>query len=445
MRTHLVLPMLLLGTGVAAAQSPVWFNPSVGPFYLGGQINYIYQQHGAFPAAYSGANSLRAAPEDALSRVLTLETAWRPGAGDEFVFNLEETGGQGLSTVLGVAGFPDLDAVRNPELGTAPYVARLFWDHVIALGGGSEPQAPDFLSTFPALPRHRLEFRVGKFSLPDFFDVNSVGSDSHLQFMNWTVDQNGAWDYAADTRGYTVGAEIEYESPAFGVRFAEALMPKVANGLQLQWDLAEAHAENFEFEVRPQGGWWKAHPATLRLLGYVNCANMGVYREAVQQYLDGATPVPDITAHPEQPRNKPGFGVNTEIQWTPDLHAFARAGWADGRYESFAYTEVEQTASGGVTLAGTRWRRPDDKLGLAAVVNGISGDHRRYLQLGGLGFLLGDGGLSYGHERILETFYNLAWGRGVYLAPDVQYIVNPGYNQARGPVLVTSARLHLDF
>ncbi|MGH9520093.1 MAG: carbohydrate porin [Terriglobales bacterium] len=415
------------------------------PLFLGGQINYIFQQHGAFPAAFSGPNSLVSNPEDALSRVLTFPSGVQAGRHDEFLFDLEETGGQGLSTVLGMAGFTNLDAVRNPQLGTAPYVARLFWTHQIALGDGESDQQPGFLATFRRVPRRRLLIHVGKFSLPDFFDLNAVGGDSHLQFMNWTIDQNGAYDYAADTRGYTVGAVVEYEAPSWSARFAETLMPKVANGIDLQWNLSRARSENLEFEYRPQAAWWKAHPATFRVLGYANLANMGVYRNAVNAFLAGATSVPDITAHPFQPRRKPGFGLNLEQQLAPGITAFARAGWADGRYESFAYTEVEQTVAGGVTILGDRWRRPRDRAGLAAVVNGISGDHRRYLALGGVGFLLGDGGLRYGHERIAEAFYTLHWFDGVFLSPDLQYVVNPGYDSARGPVGVTSARLHVDF
>lgn len=184
---------------------------------------------------------------------------------------------------------------------------------------------------------------------------------------------------------------------------------------------------------------------TLRLLGYGNTANMGVYRQAIDDALASLTPVPEVTAHVPHPQRKLGFGLNLEDALTPDLHVFARAGWADGRYESFVYTEVEQSLSAGVTLAGDRWHRPADKLGVAWVQNGISGDHRRYLALGGLGFLLGDGGLSYAHERVTETFYNVYLGRGLSFAPDVQYAVAPGYNRVRGPVWITGARMHMDF
>src|SRR5208283_1532397 len=89
---------------------------------------------------------------------------------------------------------------------------------VFALSKDKIENQRSFLSLFDELPRRRLEIRFGKFSVPDFFDANSVGSDTHFQFDNWTVDNNGAWDYAADTRGYTVGVVADYEDRTWGLR-----------------------------------------------------------------------------------------------------------------------------------------------------------------------------------------------------------------------------------
>jgi len=140
-----------------------------------------------------------------------------------------------------------------------------------------------------------LEFRFGKFSMVDFFDQNSVGSDTHFQFTNWTLDNNGAYDYAADTRGYTVGVTADYEDRNWGFRFADALMPKVANGIDLVWKPWQAHAENFEYELRH--GLMAKKPGVIRFLAFTNYANMGVYREAIAQFEQGLVPRPDITNH----------------------------------------------------------------------------------------------------------------------------------------------------
>ncbi|MGA7235270.1 MAG: carbohydrate porin, partial [Bryobacteraceae bacterium] len=124
--------------------------------------------------------------------------------------------------------------------------------------------------------------------------------------------------------------------------------------------------------------------------------------------------------------------------------AYGRLGWNDGRNESYAYTEIDRTAQIGSDFRGARWRRPEDKIGAAFVLNGISGDHRRYLALGGLGFILGDGGLNYGLEKIFETYYTAHVWRGISVAVDYQHVTNPGYNQDRGPASVLGSRIHIE-
>jgi high affinity Mn2+ porin len=184
---------------------------------------------------------------------------------------------------------------------------------------------------------------------------------------------------------------------------------------------------------------------TLRLLTFVNHANMGVYRDAVADYLAGKTTHPTITDHPERTTVKYGFGVNVLQQVSRNFRAFSRFGWNEGQHESYAYTEVDQTLQVGADYAGERWKRKLDKVGVVVVTNAIKKDHQEYLRLGGVGFLLGDGGLNYGRENIFETYYNAHLWRGIYTAFDLQHVNNPGYNRDRGPVLVPSLRVHLDF
>ena len=410
--------------------------------WVSGQANFIRQQHGNFPAAYSGPNSLLPVKEHATSRVLTLYTGFQISKNLEILADVESAGGAGLSNALGLAGYTNVDVVRNPTLGSAPYMARAMLHWILPLSKETEEATRSPISLFPTLPTRRFEFRVGKMSAVDFFDVNTVGGDSHTQFMNWTDVNNGAFDYAADTRGYTYGLYAEYDDRWGAIHFGEMLMPTVANGLTLDWNIARAGGTNLEFELHPT--IFKNHGTVVRVLSYWNRANMGSYREAIAGYLSGHDSVPDVTAYREQGRNKYGFGVNAEQYITPMWEAFGRLGWSDGRNESFAYTEVDRTASIGSLLYGKWWHRADDKLGEAFIVNGISGDHARYLQLGGLGFLLGDGGLSYGLEKIFETFYNARVWNGISVAVDWQHITDPGYNLVRGPVSVISFRVHVE-
>jgi hypothetical protein len=412
-------------------------------FWLSGQANFIFQTHPDFHAPYSGSNSLSPNYEKATSRVMTLYTGVRLNNSTELLVDIEEAGGAALSTGLGLAGDTDLDIVRNPSLSKAPYIGRGMIHKVFALSKDKVENQRSWLSLFDELPRRRLEIRFGKFSMPDFFDINSVGSDTHLQFTNWTIDNNGAYDYAADTRGYTVGLTADYEDRNWGFRFAEGLMPKVANGIDLVWKPWQAHAENFEYELRR--GFIPKKPGVVRLLAFTNYANMGIYRQAVANFEAGLTPIPEITAHPWHITRKYGFGINLEQNLTHYLTAFTRFGWDNGKTESFAYTEVDQTFAGGLGAAGAWWHRKQDRAGIAFVSNAIKKDHQTYLADGGLGFLLGDGKLNYGRENILETYYTVHVWRGIYLAPGVQHINDPGYNRDRGPVIVPSFRAHIEF
>ncbi len=412
-------------------------------FWVSGQANLISQWHPSFYSPYQGPNSLSPQAQDATSRVLTLLTGVEASSTTEFLLDLQEPGGHGIGEALGLAGFTNLDVVRNPTLSKVPYVARLMWHQVIALSSEKTSAERTPLSLFTQLPVRRLEIRFGKFSLADFFDVNTYGSDSNFQFMNWTIDNNGAYDYAADTRGYTYAAMVEYDDRHWALRFAEALMPKVANGINLDADLGRARSENAEFELHRT--FLPHREAVLRFLGYANHANMGVYSVAIANFLAGDTPKPEITAHPLQTTTKYGFGVNLEQPLTDWLGVFARWGWNEGQHESYAYTEVDETEQVGAGAQGTRWKRKLDRAGIAFVSNGISRDHQEYLALGGLGFLLGDGRLNYGRENIVETYYTLHVWRGFFTSLDVQHINNPGYNRDRGPVFASAVRLHVEF
>ena len=418
-------------TMASHAEDAVW--------WLSGQLNLIGQGHGTFPSPYSGLNSLRAVRENAVSYVWTVNTGVRVSKDVEVLFDVESAGGRGISDAFGLAGFSNLDVVRNPDLGGKPYVARVMLHVTIPIGSETVPATAGPFSLAGSQPAHRVEIRAGKFGLVDFFDANAVGSDSHLQFENWTIDNTGAYDYAADTRGYTYGAMVEYDAPRWSLRAAEALMPTVANGIVLEWNLARARSENVELEWHPRA------PLTLKLLGYENHANMGSYADAIEAYQAGQTIRPDITAHPFEVRRKYGVVGNVEDVLPGGLRVFARGGWNDGQTESFAYTEVDDTAVVGGDLSGERWHRPTDRVGVAVASNGLSGLHRAYLQQGGLGFLLGDGTLRYGREDIVEAYYTAHVWRGFFASVDGQHIASPGYNRDRGPVFVWGLRAHVDF
>ena len=216
-------------------------------------------------------------------------------------------------------------------------------------------------------------------------------------------------------------------------------MPTVANGIDMDWNIAQARAENLELELHPAAG------LVVRLLGYANHANMGSYEEAIGGFLAGRDPTPDVVASRRPGRVKTGLGVNIEYAFPRLVRVFGRAGWNEGHNESFAYTEVNSSAQAGADLSGAWWNRSQDRIGIALVSNGLSEPHREYLALGGEGFLLGDGTLRYGRENIFETYYTAHLWRGLSASAGLQFVDHPGYNRDRGPVLVEMLRAHVDF
>ena len=415
-------------------------------YWISGQANVVFQWHPEFNSPYQGFNSMTPEAQSATTRVLTLYAGLELTHTTEVLADIEDATGGGIGNAVGLAGITDLDDVRTVQgiqLSKAPYLARLELHQIIPLSSDRVPgeRGPQGLAT--SLPARRIEIRAGKFDLADFFDNNAYGSDSHLQFLNWTVDNNGAWDYAANTRGYTDGLFLEYDDRHWAFRFAEALMPKQANGIYLDADLGRARAENYEFELHHT--FLPKRDTVLRFLGYENHGNMGSYKAAIANFLAGLTPKPEITAHSPQTTVKYGFGVNLEQPVTDWLGLFARWGWNEGQHESYAYTEDDETILFGASAQGARWNRNLDRAGIAFVSNGISRDHQQYFALGGVGFLLGDGQLHYSREDIFEGFYTLHMWRGIYSSFDLQHINNPGYNHDRGPALVATLRLHLEF
>lgn len=447
--------------GAPQPQLTIFPHPDTARYLLSGQANIVFQAHPGFHSPYEGTNSFLARGEYKTSLVGTvytgLEVIPNPRYEMDAIFDLESAGGRGMSEALGLAGFTNLDVVRNPNLGSTPYVARVQLHQTIGFTDKLVDQQRTQFSLATKVPERRLDLRVGKMSLPDVMDINGPGSDSHLQFLNWTADNNGAWDYAADTRGYTYAVAAEYDDKDWSARYVLGLMPTVANGIDLQWNLHRASGQNMEFEYRktplallPERWLSPERKGVVRVLSFVNHANMGDYRtqinEALMERANGdLTAVPVITAHPLQTTVKYGLGLNFEQELTEDVRLFGRFGWNEGQHESYAYTEVDQTFEVGGDVAGSRWGRANDKIGIVGISNGIKRDHQEYLALGGLGFLLGDGALSYAREDILESYYNAHNWRGLYSSFDLQLIAHPGYNQARGPVEVFTVRTHVDF
>lgn len=438
--TPLLTLLLLHAASAARGQQAAGglATPEPETWSLHGQTTTVTQGHGAFPSPYAGDNSLESRKEVRTSFTATLFLGRRLWEGGEFYANPEVTAGQGISHVLGLAGAANGEIYRvdSPDLKVS--LARVFFRQTWDLGGSREAVAPDANQLGGTRSSRRLVLTLGKFSAGDVFDLNAVSHDPRSQFLNWALMDTATWDYPADTRGYTWGAVLEAYWDAWALRLGSFTEPKVANGLYFDRHLARAHGEALELE---HGHELAGLAGRLRVMAYVNHARMGDYRESLR--LDPTAP--DVTATRREGRTKYGWGLSAEQSLAPGLEAFLRAGWNDGRTETWAFTEVDRTAAAGLALAGRRWGRPEDRLGLAAIVNDLSPEHRAYLAEGGYGFIIGDGRLNAGQERILEAYYALRAGAGITLSFDAQRAQNPAYNRDRGPVSIYALRLHAQF
>ena len=410
--------------------------------WLSGQLNIVNQSHPGFPAKYSGPDSLRNDAEEATTWVVTLYTGFAISRNTEFFFDLESAHGAGVSGALGLGGLLNLDAVTSPKDSAAPYIARAQLRQIIPLGRAMEESTRNPLGLAASVPSKRLEVRIGKMSVTDFFDLNSVGSDSHLQFLNYAIDNNAAYDFAANSRGYTYGALLEFYHPGWVARFGEMFEPKDPSGLRTNWNLSRSRSENYEFEIHRD--LVPKRSGIFRALAFKNHADMASYPDAVAAYLSGQDPKPDLAAHIKPGQTNYGFGLNGEQEINGSVRLFGRLGWNEGSEEAFQFAETDRTVGVGADLGGKKWRRDEDRVGAALAINGLAAAHRQYLELGGVSYLLGDSGLSYSREKIVESYYNFRVRHGVFLAFDLQHVQNPGYNNNRGPVWIFGLRLHLE-
>jgi high affinity Mn2+ porin len=425
--------------GVEAAKAVEKAKEERPPWYsIHGQATVIGQGNWMFHSPYQGPNSFVDAQSLRTTATSTLFLAAKlPWEGGLVVFDPEVAGGAGLSGTFGLGAFPNGEAVRVGDPTATPYVARLYYQQDFGLGGEWEKieDGPNQVAGHRDL--NRITIQIGRLPAIDLFDNNLYSHDPRIQFMNWALMYNASWDYPANTRGYNYGATIELNQPVWAIRYGVWLEPEFANGFAFDNNYGEANGHAVELEYR----WNLDGPkGKVRLLVYGNHAHMGDYREALQMM-----PVnPDVTLTRAY-RWKYGFALNLEQELTPDLGLFSRLGWDDGHTETWAFTECDRTATLGLLLKGRRWGRPQDEVGLAFVVDGLSQDHRAYLAAGGLGFELGDGKLNYGLEEVVETYYNWQLKKGINVTLDMQGVNNPGYNRDRGPIAIMSMRFHFEF
>jgi len=404
-----------------------------------GQSTYVNQYAPSFRAPYRGPNSL--VPRSGRQTWdATLYTGLRLWRGAELWINPEINQGFGLSTTLGVAGFPSGEAYKVGN--NYPYVRvpRMFIRQTFGLSGEAEEVEPG-LNQFGGLRlSNRLVVTMGKFAVTDIFDTNRYAHDPRIDFLNWTLVDTGTFDYAADAWAYTYGTAVEWYQNQWALRTGVFDLPITPNSSQLDPGFRQFQ---LIFEAERRHELW-GQPGKIMLTGYLTRGRMGRYRDAVQ--LAEITGSPADIAAVRHYTSRGGFSLNVEQQILPDLGFFARTGLASGDVEPYAFTDVDRTIAAGLSLSGTRWGRPDDTVAIAGAINSISSAHQAFLNAGGLGILVGDGKLPHpGGEYIVEGYYRIKIWKSAFATVDLQYVTNPAYNRDRGPVWIPGFRFHTEF
>lgn len=416
-------------------------------YTLHAQETTVSQYRSKFNAMYTGSHSQKPEAEWATTITSTIFAGLKLWPNAQVFINPEIAGGHGLSSAFGIAAFTNGEAFRVGNPDPTIYIARAFFRQLIPLSKEKEWQDDGENKIAQYIPSKYFSFTMGKVSIADYFDDNTYSHNPRTQFLCWGLMSNGAWDYPANTRGYTPSAIIEFVSKKIEVRYGLSMMPNTANGNIMDNKIEKANANSFELKYKYTVN---NKIGKISAIAFYNTALMGSYKaQNIIITTDTLHPgfyVKDysIVASRQYGRSKYGFGINIEQQISENIGLFARASYNDGKNETWCFTEIDRAASVGSSIKGTKWKRKNDAIGVAYCLSGLSNEHANYLANGGLGFILGDGKLNYANEHLFESFYSASFLNGKLTPSFVyQFVINPAYNKDRGPISVFSVRMHL--
>lgn len=405
-----------------------------------GQSTLVLQANARFHSPYEGPNSLDHRSNAKETFDATAYLGVRPWAGAEIWVDPEIDQGFGLSNTLGAAGFPSGEAYKVGKSSPYAKVPRWFLRQTINLGGERLKVDPDLNQLGGRQTKDRLVLTIGKFGVVDVFDTNDQAHDPRRDFLNWTAIDAGTFDYAANAWGYTYGAAAELYRGPWTLRAGLFALSDVPNSEKLDSSFEQNELVG-EIEHRHS---IRGQPGKLKITIYRNRGVMGAFEDAIR--LAELTGEPADIAAVRRMQTRAGVSFNIEQEVSRAASLFVKGGIANGNLEPYEFTDVDRTIAVGMTFKGQAWGRADDQLGLVGVLNGISRVHERFLDLGGLGILVGDGQLPHpGAEEIVEAYYDLALSKGFHISIDGQFINHPAYNRDRGPVPLGAIRLHAQF
>jgi high affinity Mn2+ porin len=429
-------------SGALTRSAASFAQPVIDPerWNVHGQYTFIGQGYPSFRSPYQGANSLAGSKQAQNTQSATAYVGVRLWEGAEFYINPELMQGFGLSDVHGLAGFSNGEAQKSSFPSPRLNVARAFVRQTFGLGGEQEVINDSANQLGGKQDINRITVTAGKFAVTDAFNGNVYANDPRTTFLNWNIYGGGSYDWTMDKLSWTWGAFVDFNQKNWAFRTGYFLLPTTSNANSFDTRAPERGQYTAELELRYQ---LFEQPGKLRLFGWVNNGTMGGFTDALALPLNSPN-YPDI-ALTRRTRTNYGIVANFEQAITADLGLFSRATWSPGKTEFVGWTDCTESLSFGTVLMGSSWGRPNDRIGVAGVIEGLSSEARAYFEAGGLGILIGDGQLNYRREKILEAYYAYSLNKWATVTFDYQFIANPGYNADRGPVSVFSARLHAEF
>ena len=403
------------------------------------QTTYLWQTKPGFPGGSNPPMSLVTQREKrSYTLTATAYLGVRPWDDAELFFNPEMAQGRTLSGLTGLGGLSNGESQKGVGPNPIFYNARLFLRHTWNFGEKTEKQEAELNQLASLVARERMVLTVGKIAVSDIFDDNAFAHDPRTQFINWALMANGAYDYAADSRGYSVGAALEYFRGDWEFRIGRFTLPIESNGLPLDYKIMKHYGDNVEVVHNHEFGGLKG---AIRALAYRNHIVTGGFLDAA-----AASPGSADLSLVRRLQDKKGFGLNMDQMLTTELGVFGRYSKSDGKTETYAFAEIDRSVSFGASLKGRPWGREEDTLGAAFVRNDISGDHQTFMANSGAGVFIGGWPQTrFASERIFEGYYSLALAKSSWLTLDYQHITNPAYNPDRGPVRIFGVRLHAEF
>ena len=415
-------------------------NTSIETWNMHFQSTYINETKPSFNANYSGQNSLSPNYEHSWTFSNTLYLGAKVWDGGEIYLNPEAFSGQSLSDLHGLGGFDNGEDQKGTALNEQFYIGRLFLRQTLNLPGGILSKVDSGENQLAAsIDSRRVVLSLGKMSVIDIFDNNSYSHDPRRQFMNWSLMTYGAYDFVADTKGYSKGAVVELYYDDWALRVGRFMAPTRSNGSNLDGAILGHYGDQIELQhnhtINGQTG-------TIRTFGFINRENIASFQDAINYGIQ-TNSAPDIN-QVRKDQNKAGFGISLEQAISNDIGMFARYSWNDGKEEEYSYTEIDHSLSAGVQVVGTSWKRQNDTFGIGFANNGLSSVNKQYLKMAGNTIFLGDGNLNYKDEQVLEAYYCIGFMNHFWATLDAQRIQNPGYNADRGPASFIGFRLHFE-